>query len=100
MQLKNILKGINYQTKGDINHKNIQNLCFSTSDMHKNSLFFCLTGVNEDGHNYAQNAVMLGAIALVVEKFLDINILQIKVADARTAMALCSANFYGKPAEK
>lgn len=100
MLLKNILKNINCQTKGEINHKNIQNLCFNTSAMHKNSLFFCLTGVNEDGHNYAQNAVELGAVAIVVEKFLNLDVVQIKVENARAAMALCSANFYGNPAKK
>ena len=65
-----------------------------------NGLFFCLIGENADGHNYAQEAVKNGAIALVVERHLTVDTPQIIVKDVREALGLLSACFYGQPAEQ
>ncbi|MBQ7603149.1 MAG: UDP-N-acetylmuramoyl-L-alanyl-D-glutamate--2,6-diaminopimelate ligase [Clostridia bacterium] len=100
MQLGQILKSLNYATSCDINDINITSLCFDDRQANKGSLFFCLNGQEKDGHNYAQNAVKNGAAALVVEHYVDANVPQILVQDARTSMALISANFYNNPADK
>jgi UDP-N-acetylmuramoyl-L-alanyl-D-glutamate--2,6-diaminopimelate ligase len=61
------------------------------------SLFFCVPGSREDGHAFAVDAVGAGAVALVVERPLDVAVPQLVVEDARAAMAVAADAFYGEP---
>ncbi len=63
-------------------------------------LFFCLKGANSDGHAYAKEAIKNGAVALVTERQLYVDVPQIIVADAREALGVVSSVFYGNPSEK
>lgn len=60
-------------------------------------LHFCYKGVNVDGHNYYYDAISRGAVAFVVEKFVDTDLPQILVKNTRKAMAIICANFFGNP---
>lgn len=63
-------------------------------------LFICVPGKEgflEDRHQYAPTAVSKGAIALIVEWELDVEVPQIVVKDARYAMAVISAHFFKHP---
>ena len=63
----------------------------------KNSLFIAIKGFNVDGHKYIEEAIQLGANAIIVEK--DINnkysIPLLKVKDSRKAMSRIASNFFG-----
>jgi UDP-N-acetylmuramoyl-L-alanyl-D-glutamate--2,6-diaminopimelate ligase len=59
--------------------------------------FFCIPGFRSDGHDYADEAVARGAAALVCERSLDLGVPAVVVTDARRALALASARFYGEP---
>jgi len=60
--------------------------------------FFCVPGFAFDGHDFAADAVAHGASALVVERELPaVDAPQFLVADARIALALGGAQFYGDP---
>lgn len=61
-------------------------------------LFFCIVGARFDAHAYAPQAVENGCVALVVERFLPINVPQVQVSNGRSAMAYIAAAFYGHPA--
>ena len=73
----------------------------------KDCLFFCIVGANWDGHEFARQALLDGASALVVEKDLDLSDLEgktpaadpviIRVQDTRYAMAYIAAAYYGNP---
>lgn len=81
----------------------IRQLCADTrrTDHMTDSLFFCISGANFDGHSFAAKAVSLGAKALVVERIqLDVDVPQIQVENVRVAMAHIAAAFYGYPAKK
>ena len=80
--------------------REVSSVEFSSREVEPGALFFCVPGTTVDGHNFAPDAVEHGAVALVVEHELDIDIPQFLVEDARKALALCSANFYGNPSEK
>jgi UDP-N-acetylmuramoyl-L-alanyl-D-glutamate--2,6-diaminopimelate ligase len=68
------------------------------------ALFICLRGQNFDGHDLISQAAENGAAAVLIDaKFSgeissDVGI--VRVENTREAMALVSANFYGRPAEK
>jgi len=64
------------------------------------SLFFCVPGSRADGHDFAADAVANGAVALVVERPLDLDVPQVVVPDARRAMAPVADEFFGRPSEE
>ncbi len=67
----------------------------------KNNLFFCITGLRSDGHDFAEEAVKNGAVALVVEKHLPhIQCPQVLVENTRIAMSYMAAAFFGYPHKK
>jgi UDP-N-acetylmuramoyl-L-alanyl-D-glutamate--2,6-diaminopimelate ligase len=59
--------------------------------------FFCIRGFRHDGHDFAQDALGRGAVALVVEAPVDLDVPQVVVPDTRAALALASAAFFGHP---
>jgi UDP-N-acetylmuramoyl-L-alanyl-D-glutamate--2,6-diaminopimelate ligase len=63
------------------------------------SLFCCLVGGSADGHDFAAAAVANGAVALLVERVLPIDVPQIVSDDARAGMALLADALYGHPSQ-
>lgn len=61
-------------------------------------LFFCIPGARFDAHDFAPQAVENGCVALVVERYLPLNVVQVRVSNARAAMARMAEAFYGFPA--
>jgi UDP-N-acetylmuramoyl-L-alanyl-D-glutamate--2,6-diaminopimelate ligase len=64
------------------------------------ALFCCLVGVRTDGHEHAASAVAAGAVALLCERPLDLDVPQVVVPDARAAMAQVAAAFFGHPSRR
>ena len=75
----------------------ITDLVYDARNASAGSLFFCVPGALADGHDFAAEAVERGAVALVVERPLDVPAPQLVVADARRAMAAAAAEFFGHP---
>ncbi|GAE04250.1 UDP-N-acetylmuramoylalanyl-D-glutamate-2,6-diaminopimelate ligase [Paenibacillus sp. JCM 10914] len=63
-------------------------------------LFICLPGHTSDGHQFAAQAANNGAVALVVERKLDIELPQIVVKNSRFAMAGLANAFYNYPSSR
>src|SRR5579862_6291933 len=61
------------------------------------SLFFCVRCARADGHDFAPQAVAAGAVALVVERPLAVDVPQVIVPDSRAAMAPAADVFFGRP---
>lgn len=72
----------------------IQSLSCNTNEENKNGIYFCIKGLNNDGHKFANQAVEKGAVCLVVEKYLDMPVTQILVENTRGAMSQVSSIFY------
>jgi UDP-N-acetylmuramoyl-L-alanyl-D-glutamate--2,6-diaminopimelate ligase len=75
----------------------ITGLAYDSRAVADGDLFFCVTGLESDGHEFAPAAVENGAAALVVERPLELLVPQVQVASARAAMAPMAARFYGDP---
>jgi UDP-N-acetylmuramoyl-L-alanyl-D-glutamate--2,6-diaminopimelate ligase len=78
----------------------IADLAYDARAATPGSLFFCVPGQRADGHDFAAQAVENGAAALVVERLLDLDVPQVRVADARRAMAPAADAFFGHPTEE
>jgi UDP-N-acetylmuramoyl-L-alanyl-D-glutamate--2,6-diaminopimelate ligase len=75
----------------------VTDLAYDARSVTPGALFVCVPGLKADGHDFAADAVARGAVALVVERPLDLAVPQLVVDDARTAMALAADAFFGRP---
>jgi UDP-N-acetylmuramoyl-L-alanyl-D-glutamate--2,6-diaminopimelate ligase len=75
----------------------VADLAYDARAVEPGSVFFCVPGGRADGHDFAAEAVDRGAVALVVEHRLELDVPQIVVADARAAMPRAAVAFFGDP---
>jgi UDP-N-acetylmuramoyl-L-alanyl-D-glutamate--2,6-diaminopimelate ligase len=75
----------------------ITSLAYDSRRAHPGALFFCVTGYQRDGHDFAAAAVAAGATALVVERPLGLGVPELLVESSRAAMGPLAARFYGEP---
>ena len=75
----------------------ITNLAYDSREAGPGTLFFCVVGENRDGHEFAGQVIEAGAVALVVERELDVAVPQVVVPSARAAMAPFAAAFWRDP---
>src|SRR6266536_5112501 len=75
----------------------ILELAYDTREVPRGSLFFCVPGARIDGHTLAAEAVEHGAVALVVERPLDVDVPQLVVGSVREAMPRAAAEFFDDP---
>ena len=95
MKLGELIKDLRYEKIiGGIDTE-ITGLCAASGAAASGDLFFCYKGKNADGHDFAPKAVKNGAAAVVCERRLDVDAVQIIVDDGRAAMATIARAFYG-----
>ena len=75
----------------------ISDLAYDSRRAGPGTLFFCVPGHTADGHDFARQVVAAGAAALVVERPLGLGVPELRVADARAAMAPLAAAFHRDP---
>src|ERR1700733_5382505 len=75
----------------------VADLAYDSRKAGPGTLFFCVPGEKVDGHDFAARVAEAGAVALVVERELDLDAPQVVVPDARVAMAPVAARFFGDP---
>ncbi|HZS29618.1 MAG TPA: UDP-N-acetylmuramoyl-L-alanyl-D-glutamate--2,6-diaminopimelate ligase [Gaiellaceae bacterium] len=75
----------------------VVDLAYDARAVSRGDVFFCVPGERADGHDFAEQAVENGAVALVVERPLELDVTQVVVRDARAAMAPAADVFFGEP---
>ncbi|MBD2861013.1 UDP-N-acetylmuramoyl-L-alanyl-D-glutamate--2,6-diaminopimelate ligase [Paenibacillus oceani] len=81
----------------------ISGFAMNSKQVRPGDLFICIPGIpglQEDRHPYAEEAVRAGAAALIVEREVGLAVPTIQVPDARYAMAVMTAHFYGYPSSQ
>jgi UDP-N-acetylmuramoyl-L-alanyl-D-glutamate--2,6-diaminopimelate ligase len=78
----------------------IRELAYDAREVPSGSLFFCVPGTRADGHDFAPEAIERGAVALVVERPLPVDVPQLVVRDVREAMPLAAVEFFGHPTSR
>jgi UDP-N-acetylmuramoyl-L-alanyl-D-glutamate--2,6-diaminopimelate ligase len=88
------------ETRGDLNTE-VATLSINSREKQKRGLFFCIPGAKYDAHEFAQQAVDNGSVALVVSHFIEGQAVpQVRVDNVRSAMSHIASAFYGHPARK
>ena len=75
----------------------IREVAFDSREVARDALFFCVPGANTDGHGFAREAVRAGAAALVVERWLDLDVAQVRVRSVREAMGPMTSVVFDEP---
>jgi UDP-N-acetylmuramoyl-L-alanyl-D-glutamate--2,6-diaminopimelate ligase len=81
----------------------IHHLEFDSRRVHPGSLFIAVKGSNTDGHQYIQQAIQKGAIAILCENIpseITESVTYIRVADSCFSMGIMASNFYDNPSSK
>ena len=78
----------------------VTDLAYDASAVVPGALFFCVPGQRADGHDFAADAVERGAVALVVERPLELRVPQLVVASSRAAMPVAADEFFERPTEE
>ena len=107
MKLKQLLVGLEgIRGKGNL-EIDIAGIESNSKNIKEGYVFVAIKGFTVDGHEYIEQAVKSGAIALVVQEGCDLqsiksleDITVIMVPDTRKALAILSSNFYGNPSKK
>ena len=101
MRLFTLVKNIRCRIFGS-SLVDIKSLHHNHSDVKEDGIFFCIDGEKSNGTEYVNEAIKLGAVAIVVksEIFGLKNITQVIVKDVRKTMSLMACNFYNNPAKK
>jgi UDP-N-acetylmuramoyl-L-alanyl-D-glutamate--2,6-diaminopimelate ligase len=78
----------------------IVDLAYDPRAVAPGTLFFCIVGGRLDGHDLAADAVAAGAVALVVERRVEVDVPQLLVPSVRAAMGPASVLFFGDPSRE
>ncbi|MCC6673128.1 MAG: UDP-N-acetylmuramoyl-L-alanyl-D-glutamate--2,6-diaminopimelate ligase [Planctomycetes bacterium] len=76
----------------------VEGISFHSGEAAHGHLFFAIRGTRTDGKEFAQQAVQRGAVAVVAEEPLPLQVPVLVVDDARRALADAAALYYRKPA--
>lgn len=104
MQLKTLFKQVKYQLiKGSLDI-NISNIVYDSRKVENGSLYVCIQGEKFDGHNFINDAIDRGAIAVIVQKeiILDekMKVTVLKVDSSKQVLSQISSVFYDHPSQK
>lgn len=98
--LTKLLSAIHILASVHEDEKDIEQIAYHSNKVKKQTLFVCVPGHTSDGHAFAKEAVQKGAVALIVEDFLEgVSVPQYKVRDARIALAALADAFYDHPSQ-
>lgn len=98
--LLEIINGIEVQaSSGDI-QVIVKGVSMDSRRVQPGDLYGCVPGFQVDGHDFAAGAIASGAVALVVERFLPLDVPQVKVSNVRQVLGLLAAKVYGCPSQQ
>lgn len=101
--LRDLLYKVNLDQVTGHTNMAIESITFDSRKTMKFGLFIAVKGTASDGHEYIDQAIQKGAIAIVCEQFPEIlvpKITYVKVQDSRKAMGYIASNFYDHPSEQ
>ncbi len=100
MKLRDILEGIEIRSIHADPEMEITGIAYDSRTVEPGQLFVAVTGFAADGHRFIPMAVEKGAAAVLCQTPPEGEIPYVQVENTRSALALASANFFGRPAEK
>lgn len=97
MLLSTLLNSLNI--RGDFADVEVTDVIYDSRKACEGCVFVCLRGAAADGHKFAAQAAEKGAVAIIAEEQVQANAPVFVVNDTKAALAVLSAEFFGRPAE-
>ena len=97
MDLSTIVKSVKPLEVLNFKDIDIKGISYNSNTIKSHEIFVCLKGEHVDGHNFAQAAFEKGAVALLCEHPLNIEIPQLIVKSTQESIADLAAVFYHNP---
>jgi UDP-N-acetylmuramoyl-L-alanyl-D-glutamate--2,6-diaminopimelate ligase len=102
LPLASLLEGVDVRSPSVWPDLCIRQVACDSRKVQPGALFVAVHGVSTDGNLYAKDAASRGAVAVLSEAPAPADwtysVAWIQIAEARKALAITSANFFGKPA--
>ena len=103
LKLSALLEGVGTTVPAAAAELDIRQVACDSRKVQLRTLFFALHGAKADGNAFVRESVGRGAVAIASEDpppaLMPSSIVWIRVRDARKALAVVAANFYGHPAQ-
>ncbi len=100
--MRSLLEGVEVRSQTPASALNVLQVTHDSRKVRAGALFVAIPGVATDGALFAKDAISRGAIAVLSETPAPADcppeIAWVQVAEARKALAITAANFYGRPA--
>ena len=102
MKLKNLIDGFDSHICSGSIDVDVEGIAYDSRKVKEGYAFVCISGFKTDGHDYIQEAIKGGAVAIVAEKDVKLSedITLIKTSNTRKALAFMSAAYFDHPASK
>ena len=100
MKLKDILLNVEVLEQTADPEMEVSDISYDSRTVKPGDMFVAVTGFETDGHRFIPMAVERGAAAVLCCRKPEADIPYVLVADSRLALALASANLFGRPAER
>ncbi len=101
--LKDLIYGVRIVEVHGSTNIAVEQLAYDSRKVKPFTMFVAMKGTQVDGHQYIDQAITDGAVAIVCQEFpaeLREGVSYIKVVDSTRALGVISANFYDHPSEK
>jgi UDP-N-acetylmuramoyl-L-alanyl-D-glutamate--2,6-diaminopimelate ligase len=103
VKLTDLFEGVEASIPPAAEDLEIRQVASDSRKVKPRALFFALHGAQSDGNAFVRDAVSRGAVAIASEEtvpaFIPSSVVWIPVREARKALAVTAANFFGHPAE-
>ena len=99
MKLQALLQGLEILQLHADDQLEIAGVQYDSRQVTAGDLFVAVSGFQTDGHKYIEKAAQSGAVCTVCERKPETDIPYVLVPDARAALAVLGANWYGHPAD-
>ncbi|MDF9408637.1 UDP-N-acetylmuramoyl-L-alanyl-D-glutamate--2,6-diaminopimelate ligase [Pelotomaculum isophthalicicum JI] len=102
MLLRELLEAVDIRAAGGNHDVRLKGITYDSRKVRPGFLFVSIKGFKSDGHDYVGQAIKRGAVAVVMERELELppDIAWAVVQDTRHALALLSARFFGDPSKQ
>ena len=94
------IEGIEVQASSGDSQIIVQGIAMDSRRVQPGDLYVCVPGFQFDGHDFAGKAVDSGAVALIVERFLPLDVPQVKAANVRQVIGTLAAGVNDHPSEQ
>jgi len=102
-KLNALFEGVDAKVPAAAAEQEIRQVACDSRKVQPRALFFALHGVKADGNAFLRDAVSRGAVAIASEDMapaaMPPSVAWIRVREARKALAITAANFFGHPAK-